>query len=237
MQIEAIKTEIFKVNDSLLEFIIKNTNGLIKENNILAVTSKIVSLSENRLVSSSLDKKTLVTKEADHYLGEIGYGCHLTIKEGLLIASAGIDESNSASGDFILFPEHPQKTCEILCNNIKKSLKLKNFGLIFTDSKTIPLRRGVVGACLSYAGFEGVKNMVGSKDLFGRSLKMTSINAADSVATAATFLMGEGAESCPLALIKDAPVVFKNKTNPKELKIPLEEDLYAPLLKDRLTKL
>lgn len=236
MQTQSFKTPVFAKGENLLDYILKHAGARIREKTILAVTSKIVSLSENRTAPASLDKETLVRQEADHFLGEIGYGCFLTIKEGLLIASAGVDESNSASGDYILFPEDPQKTCEILCNDIKSSLHLKDFGLIFTDSKTTPLRRGVLGTCLSYAGFKGVQDMVGEKDLFGRRLKMTSINAADALATSATFLMGEGSESCPLALIKNAPIEFTKNTTPSELRIPLDEDLYRPLLKGELKK-
>jgi len=236
MQTEAVKTSVFKAEQNLLKFISEHVGSRLQEKTILAVTSKIVSLSENRTAPKETDKRELVKSEADHFLGEIGYGCFLTIKEGLLIPSAGIDESNSSSGDFILFPENPQKTCEILCNSIKSNFKIKDFGLIFTDSKTTPLRRGVVGACLSYAGFEGVKNMKGQKDLFDRSLQVTNINAADALATAAVFLMGEGNECRPLAVIKDAPVKFCSSNRPEELKIPLEQDLYRPLLEKNMRK-
>jgi F420-0:gamma-glutamyl ligase len=41
--------------------------------------------------------------------------------------------------------------------------------------------------------------------------------------------MGEGREQQPLALIIDAPVVFTNKINKKELLINPREDIYQPL--------
>lgn len=235
MHTQAIQTDIFSRGSDLVEFILKHAGDLIVEKSVLAVTSKIVSLSENRLAAGHSNKKHLVQDEADHFLGEIGYGCYLTIKEGLLIASAGIDESNSAEGDFILFPREPQKSCEILCNTIKSKKGLNDFGVIFTDSKTLPLRKGVIGACLAYSGFKGVKNMVGEADLFGRELQMTSINVADALSASATFLMGEGGECRPLGLITGAPIEFCNSTNSKELKIPLKDDLYRPLLEGKLS--
>jgi len=234
MHIKALKTDVFVKNENLFNFIIKHAKDEIKEKTVLAVTSKIVSLSEGRLAPVSLNKKSLVQKEADLFLGEIGYGCFLTIKEGLLIASAGIDESNSPEAEYILYPLHPQKTCEILCNRIKKSLNVKNFGLVFTDSKTVPLRRGVVGAGLAYAGFKGVKDMQGQKDLFGRQLQMTSVNNVDALSASATLLMGEGRESRPLAIINNAPVQFCSANRPEELKIPFNDDLYRPLLEKSL---
>ena len=201
------------------------------------MTSKIVSLAENRLVSrSTIDKKTLVQKEADTYLGEIGHGCFLTIKSGLLIPSAGIDESNSVNGDFIIFPKNPFLSAQNLLQDLRKIWNLKNLGLVITDSHTTPLRRGVTGICLSYAGFNAVRNLIGSRDLFGRELKMTQMNFADGLAASAVMLMGEGAESRPLVVIENSAVEFCETTRTDEINIPLEEDLYFPLLQTFLTQ-
>jgi F420-0:gamma-glutamyl ligase len=91
------------------------------------------------------------------------------------------------------------------------------------------LRAGVVGVALGYAGFHGVRNYIGKKDIFGRVLKMSKTDVADSLATAAVFCMGEGKEQQPLALIINAPVVFTNKINKRELLIDPREDIYQPL--------
>ena len=230
MTIHAISTTLFQKNQNLAGFILRHAGQIIKEKSILCVTSKIVSLSEGRTVcSQNQDKKALIKKESEVYIGEIGYGTHLTIKEGQLIPSAGIDKSNSPEGDYILYPKKPFKTAETLRKTLQKKLSLKKMGLIITDSRTLPLRTGTVGLALSYSGFKGVKNMIGKQDLFGRPLKMTRINLVDSLAISAVMLMGEGAESCPLAIIHKAPVVFTQKTNFREIKIPLKEDLYYPL--------
>ncbi|MEC9283640.1 MAG: coenzyme F420-0:L-glutamate ligase, partial [Bdellovibrionota bacterium] len=182
-----IKTQIFEKNMDLHSFIEKSLKDENLEGKILAVTSKVVSLAEGRLVTkNSISKDDLVVKESDHYLGKIAYDCHLTIKEGLLIASAGIDESNSQEDHYILFPEDPFQSAKAIYEKLKLTRGLKEFGVILTDSHTTALRRGVVGAALAYYGFSGVKNKIGSKDLFGRELQMTSMNLADSIATAAT---------------------------------------------------
>ena len=86
LQVKAIATNIYHLGDDFKSFLIENIRDSLKEKDILAVTSKIVSLSENRIVSkTAMEKKALICQEADHYLGEIEYGCHLTIKQGLLI--------------------------------------------------------------------------------------------------------------------------------------------------------
>ena len=159
------------------------------------------------------------------------HGVSLTIKHGLLIPSAGIDESNSENGDYILYPKDPFASARRLCQAIKEKLKLKNFGIILTDSHTHPLRRGVTGIALAYDGFFPWKNLIGEPDLYGRKMKMTSVNVVDSLAVAAVFVMGEAAEQQPLALIETNDVVFTDKApQPEDIRIPLEEDLYGPLI-------
>ncbi|MDE0119730.1 MAG: coenzyme F420-0:L-glutamate ligase [Bdellovibrionales bacterium] len=235
MQIKAIRTQVFSQGMDLVDFIIESAKDQCKEQSVLAITSKIVSLAEGRTISKTkIGKKELIQKECEHYLGEIGYNCHLAIRHGLLVPSAGIDESNSAKDEYILYPKDPFSSLEQIAEKIKKKLSLKRMGLMMTDSRTLPLRQGVVGVALAYNGFRAVKDMVGQKDLFGRCLRMTRINIVDALAASAVLLMGEGAEQCPLALIYDAPVTFTESTDPSELTISIEEDLYRPLYRNKL---
>jgi len=225
-----IATRIFKLGENIFDFIYEYIEPL--ENDVIVITSKIVSLAENRTIPlDEVDKTSLVQKESDIYIGEMGYGCHLTVKHGLLIPSAGIDESNADGSHYILFPEDPFKSAEEIWKAIKQRWSLENLGIIISDSHTSPLRRGVTGIALSHWGMRGVKNMIGKQDLFGRQLKMTQINVADALATAAVFAMGEANEGIPLAIVRGSDVEFVANTDKNECKIPIEEDLYAPLLK------
>jgi F420-0:gamma-glutamyl ligase len=49
-------------------------------------------------------------------------------------------------------------------------------------------------------------------------------------------MMGEGAEARPLAVIENAEIQFSEEVIKEELQIPLEEDLYYPLLQAFLSK-
>jgi F420-0:gamma-glutamyl ligase len=60
------------------------------------------------------------------------------------------------------------------------------------------------------------------------------MNWADALATSATILMGESNECRPLAIIKCPSIVFTDANEMESLAIPLVEDLYYPLLKDKL---
>jgi dihydrofolate synthase / folylpolyglutamate synthase len=235
--ITAIQTDLFHPGQDLAAFVARHLerylgNGASSEKLVITITSKIVSLAENRLVpKSSIGKKELVERESDVYLGEIGYGCHLTVKHNLLIPSAGIDESNSETGDYILFPVDPFQSLRELHEKLCARFHLKELGLIMSDSHTTPLRNGVTGIALAYWGMHGIRSFIGQPDLFGRPLQMTNVNIVDALASAAVLAMGEANECQPLAVIQGAEIDFTSETNPREVGIPIEKDLYGPILK------
>ncbi|MFA4975806.1 MAG: coenzyme F420-0:L-glutamate ligase [Candidatus Paceibacterota bacterium] len=231
MKIIPIKTKIFSENEDLLQFVLRYIKK-VPENSVIVITSKIVALSEGRIVlidkTISHDKmrEKIIKSESDFML-RTKY-TWLTIKDGMVMASAGIDESN-ADGKMVLLPKDSFKLADFVRKELCKKFKIKNLGILITDSRLFPLRAGVVGVALGYAGFKGIRNYVGKKDIFGRTLKFSRTDVADSLATSAVLCMGEGREQKPLALINNAPVEFTDKINRKELYIDPREDLYQPL--------
>jgi F420-0:gamma-glutamyl ligase len=227
MQIKTIKTRIFCENENLLDFILKYVKR-IPENSVLVITSKIVALAEGRTVKyKNQSQKIKLIKEESDFAIKTKF-TWLTIKDGMVMASAGIDESN-AKGKLILLPKNSFKTAEFLRKYLQKKFKIKKLGILITDSRIFPLRAGIVGVALGYSGFRGIKNYIGKKDIFDRIFKMSRTDVADSLATSAVLCMGEGKEQQPLALITNAPVEFSDKINKKELYIDPREDLYQPL--------
>ena len=154
----------------------------------------------------------------------------LTIKDGMVMASSGIDESN-ANGKLILLPKNSFKTANYLRTQLRKKFKIKNLGVLITDSRVMPLRAGVTGVALGYAGFKGLKSYIGTPDMFGKKFIFSTTNTADCLATAAVLTMGEGREQQPLAMITDTLIEFCEKTNPKELLIDIKNDMYLPIFK------
>ncbi|TSC77916.1 MAG: hypothetical protein G01um101424_50 [Parcubacteria group bacterium Gr01-1014_24] len=227
MRIKAIKTRIFRENEDLLHFIFKYVKK-IPENSVLVITSKILALSEGRTlkIKGEKEKIKVIKRESDFAL-KTKY-VWLTIKDGMAMASSGIDESN-ADGKIILLPGDSFKSASLVRGALRKKFKIRNLGVLITDSRLFPLRAGIVGVALGYAGFAGIKSYIGEKDIFGRKLKMSKTDIADSLATSAVLCMGEGKEKQPLALIISAPVKFVEKVNKKELYIDPREDLYQPL--------
>lgn len=230
MIVVPIKTEVFKRDGSLEQFINKHL-PIIKEGSVLVVTSKIVALSQGRVVSTDAKhtKDYWIKKESEQFLKT--KWCYLTLKDGHWCPNAGIDESN-AKGKLILWPVNPYRVAERLRKVLRKKHNLKKIGVLITDSRIFPLRAGVTGVALGYAGFQGLRNYIGLPDIFGRKLKMTTTNIADGLATSAVLAMGEGNEQMPLALIEDVPAKFTEKNTPTELRIDPKDDLYSPLFRD-----
>lgn len=105
------------------------------------------------------------------------------------MASAGIDESN-ANGKLVLLPKDSFKTARFLRDKLRQKYGVRHLGVLITDSRTTPLRAGVTGVALGYAGFRGVKDYRGTPDIFGRKFKFSRTDVADSLATAAVFAIG-----------------------------------------------
>jgi putative folate metabolism gamma-glutamate ligase len=234
MKIKAIRSKIVRSGDSL-PVILDSLLPKINENSVIVVTSKIVSLCEGQVVrKDTINKLDLIRSEADYYLESDEREYPLTIKNNILIPSAGIDESN-AEGNYILWPKNPQQSANRIRSCLLGRDKIRNLGVIISDSKTSPLRSGTTGVCLAFSGFKPVNSYIGKTDLFGRKLEVSKSNVADGLAAAAVLVMGEGAEQTPIAVITELPFVNFVSKNPSKsdlsfLKIDMVNDIYAPLL-------
>lgn len=244
MKVKSFKTHKILPGEILFDIILKYVSE-IPEESILVITSKILSICQSRILSKEdiQDKFKLIQQEADAYLeGDYSekYGVCLTIKNGILIPTAGIDESNS-NGNYILYPIHIQKEATLLWEKLKAVYQRKKIGILITDSHTTPLRRGVTGIALGWCGFQGLYNYIGKPDIFGNLLRVTQLNILDSLATTAVFMMGEGDEQTPLALITEiGKPIFQDRPPTEEevqsISIGIAEDLYAPLLQSAAWK-
>lgn len=231
MNIIAIQTRIFTVGEELAPFVVKYIPRP-EESDIVVVTSKIVALAEGRVAPLN-EWDVRIKKESEWALNT--RHAWITITDGMVMANAGIDKSN-AENQIVLLPKDSFAAAAALRSVLRRRFKIKKLGVLITDSRTAPLRAGVVAAAVGYAGFSGIKDYHGKKDIHGRKLTITRVNIADSLATASALLMGEGNERRPLAIIRNAPVVFRDKIDRNELHIPLKDDLFEPLFRFARTK-
>ncbi len=239
MKIRAIKTPVIREGDDLKP-IIQGAIKTLAEKTVVVVTSKIISYSQGRLIDkksgSRQEKHELVKEEADAYLPSAysKYDMMLATKHHTLTVNAGIDESNAA-GKYILWPENLQQEANEIWKFLRQVYQVEQLGVIVTDSRTWPLRWGVVGTCLVHSGFKQLADYRGHKDLFGRKIKMVRVNVAEAVAAAAVLEMGEVAEQTPLALVTGIKhIQFQDRVPTQQelndLQIEVEDDVYGPFL-------
>jgi len=244
MKVVAQRTPIVKSGDNLFKIIDEallssRAQSRDLENSVLAISSSVVATCEGRVVEKKSDeqKDMLIEQESEWYLPrqENPYNVSLTITNGILAASAGIDESNS-NGNYVLWPKDPQKSANAIREHLVQKFKLEHVGVILTDSKTTPLRWGVTGIALSYSGFKPLHNLIGHPDIFGKPLEYTQVSVIDNLACAAILEMGESDEQTPLAVISDIRQIEFVDHNPTQeeiqaLRISMDEDLYGTFLK------
>jgi len=97
---------------------------------IVAITSKIISICEGRIqaITTEEEKQRVIREESERYIDtELTrrYGFQLTIAHNILIPNAGVDESNG-NGQLILWPK-------VRCGQLKKS------GNIFAKNSPLPV--------------------------------------------------------------------------------------------------
>ncbi len=236
MKVRPVKTNVFTEGGDLTAFILRHIKK-VDEGSVIVVTSKIVALAEGRTRIAKTEKeKVAIIKSESEFMLKTKY-VYLTVKDGTVIANAGVDESNAdGDGKIILLPKDSYEAARVLRNQLMKHYGVKKLGVLITDSRIMPLRAGVVGVALGYAGFKGLRDYRGTKDIFGRKLKFTQTDVADALATSAVLVMGEGKECIPLALITEAPVTFTNSVSPNELRIDPKEDMYGPFFAQKRKK-
>jgi coenzyme F420-0:L-glutamate ligase/coenzyme F420-1:gamma-L-glutamate ligase len=227
LRLIAVKTRVVKAGDDLVELVLDSlkSQGLqLEDNDVLALTSKVVSSSEGRTVKLSDVKPSekakrlakeyslkpefaeLILREADKVCGGVERAV-LTLKNGVMAANAGIDNKNAPSNYAVLWPKDPAASAKEVRERIKRRTG-KDVAVMIVDSGLVPLRIGTTGLALAVAGFKPIRDSRGCKDLFGKSIVITRQAVADDLASAAHLLMGEATEKTPLVLIKDAPVDF-----------------------------
>ena len=211
---------------------LESASESIKEKDVVVIASKAISYSEGLLVKTD-DIKGLVKKEADAVLDE--GEMVITMKNKILIPNAGIDNSNTPEGEVILWPKDPFGSARDIREKLKSKFGLNEIGILITDSHCQPLRSGTTGIAIGWAGFYGVKDERGSKDLFGKEMTYTQIAVADDLASAANVLMGETDASVPFVIVRESPVRFTEKEfSEDDYFISPDECIYKGLYNEKL---
>ena len=238
----------FDVFDALLVTLQKNQMNL-KEGDILVISTKYISNSQDRIVKIDQIKTSkegikvsqkfqikpqvaeIILRESDKIFGGIA-GFVITSGDNILAPNAGIDKSNVKNGNVVLYPNDPF----LIAEQIRRKIFLKfliHVGIILVDSRLMPGRVGTSGIAISCAGIEPVLDMRAKKDLDGNPLKVTFQAVIDNIATIANHKMGEGAESKPFAIVRESGAKLTDRpVRPSEMAISPDQCVYVRGLKE-----
>ncbi|MBL0725558.1 MAG: coenzyme F420-0:L-glutamate ligase [Alphaproteobacteria bacterium] len=237
LQFFSIKTPLFKPPKFDIYPVLDECVTELKDGDILFITTKILSIHQGNCLPIEKHNKDDLSKECASHFTErdvtAAYPVLLTITQGCLMLSAGIDESN-ANGYFILWPTNTGKLLMEIRTFLMEKFNIKHLGVVATDSKCNPLQLGVSGMVVACCGFEPIKTYIGHKDLFDRPFITTNANIAQSLSATAVFVMGEGTEQTPMAIYRNKnlknKINYTNSITTEKSLCPLENDIFAPIL-------
>ncbi|MDR6438726.1 coenzyme F420-0:L-glutamate ligase/coenzyme F420-1:gamma-L-glutamate ligase [Paenarthrobacter nicotinovorans] len=182
--------------------VVSTTEGL-QNGDILVVTSKIVSKAEGRLVPAD-DREAAITAETVRLVASRPYPGGITRivenRQGLVLAAAGVDNSNTPEGTVLLLPLDPDASARRLCTELRQLFGV-TLGVIISDTLGRPWREGQTDAAIGASGLRVLDDYRGTKDSHGNLLLASAAAVADEIAGAADLVKGKS-KGCPVALVR-----------------------------------
>ena len=194
-----------------------------RDGDVIAVTQKIVSKAEGRLVPAD-ERETWLERESAGVVARRGDLVIARTRHGFVCANAGIDASNVPSGLLSLLPEDPDGSAEQLRQALVTRLGLGRLGVVITDTFGRAWREGVVDVAIGCAGLPALLDLRGTADDRGRALETTVIAFADAVAAATGLVMTKTAR-VPAAIVRGlAPTLQDAPPTPARALVRRPED-------------
>lgn len=203
------------------------TSGVI-DGDVIVITSKIIAKAEGRTVlaesrDSVIDDNThrlVATKLTPRGTTKI-----VQTKDGLVLAAAGVDASNTPAGTVVLLPEDSDASAQRLRTELSARLEC-DIAVIITDTMGRPWRLGVTDVAIGSAGLRVLDDYTGRTDEFGNTLEMTIVAIADEVAAATDLATGK-LKGSPLAIVRGLGHFLDDSgQQARDVVRPLDEDLF-----------
>jgi coenzyme F420-0:L-glutamate ligase/coenzyme F420-1:gamma-L-glutamate ligase len=246
---------LVRIGDDLARIIIdvaEKNRAPINDGDIIALSQKIVSKAEGRLVRLSDLVPSDEAKEVAALTGKDARLVELVLHEtrrilkavpgflvvedklGWICLNAGIDRSNvSPESDlYTLLPVNPDESARKIRHEISR-LTGKKVGIVICDTYSRPFRRGQTEFAIGVSGVKAFKDYRGQKDLFGHVLHVKNVAMIDELACAAELLMGQGNEALPVVIVKNlkrAELCDESSSSIEELLLAEHEDFFEKAL-------
>ena len=230
----------------LLRSAVERAGKTLESGDVLVVAQKIVSKAEGRSVRLAEVTPSARAFELAHIVEKDPRLVELMLHEsravlrakpgvlivehrlGFVMASAGIDQSNVVGGNgeetALLLPEDPDASARRIQEGVRNACGAV-VGIVINDSFGRAWRNGVTGVAVGVAGIPALVDLRGRPDREGRPLRVTQVAAADELAAAASLLMGQSDEGCPVVLARGFPYA-RRASSIGELIRPRAEDMF-----------
>ena len=207
-----------------------------EDKDIIVVAQKVISKAENAVVKLSEIKK--VSQEASELSQKTGRDarlCQVYLDEstevshvkgrmvitrhrlGFICSGSGVDRSNVAPHEdeiIVLLPRDPDKSAQQIRSRIR-NITGKEIAVIVNDSFGRPDRDGSIGTAIGIAGIRHLEERQ-QQDLFNNPSN-SSIALIDELAGAASTLMGQADEKCPVVIIRGIHYTIDNRASIKNI--------------------
>ncbi|MEV0124198.1 coenzyme F420-0:L-glutamate ligase [Streptomyces sp. NPDC050703] len=189
--------------DDLAKMIVAAEPGLA-DGDVLLVTSKIVSKAEGRVVEAE-DREAAIDAETVRVVARRGSLRIVENRQGLVMAAAGVDASNTPSGTVLLLPADPDASARAVRDGVRDALGV-DVGVVVTDTFGRPWRAGLTDVAIGAAGVRVLDDLRGGTDAHGNPLSATVVATADELAAAGDLVKGKAA-GLPVAVVRGLPHV------------------------------
>jgi coenzyme F420-0:L-glutamate ligase / coenzyme F420-1:gamma-L-glutamate ligase len=196
----------------------------LRDGDILVVTSKIVSKAEGRLIQA--DREQAVDAEMVRLVARRGPARIVETRHGLVMAAAGVDNSNTPPGTVALLPVDPDASARRLRKDLSTRLGV-SAGVVITDTLGRPWRIGQTDAAIGAAGLAPARDYRGQRDTFGNVLEVTLTAVADEIAAAADLVKGK-TDGVPVAVVRGLAELVTDGDGPGAAALirPASEDMF-----------
>ncbi|WP_405921476.1 coenzyme F420-0:L-glutamate ligase [Streptomyces sp. NBC_00122] len=195
----------------------------LRDGDVLLVTSKIVSKAEGRIVAAD-SREDAIDAETVRVVARRGPLRIVENRQGLVMAAAGVDASNTAPGTVLLLPEDPDASAAAIRAGVRDVLSV-DVGVVVTDTFGRPWRNGLTDVAIGSAGVRVLDDLRGGTDAHGNALSATVVATADELAAAGDLVKGKAA-GLPVAVVRGLAHVLGEGSAARDLVRTPADDMF-----------
>ncbi|MQY07144.1 coenzyme F420-0:L-glutamate ligase [Actinomadura macrotermitis] len=184
---------------------------MLEDGDILVVTSKIVSKAEGRVLVAA-DREKAIDAETVRVVARRGATRIVETRQGLVMAAAGVDASNTAPGTVLLLPEDSDASAARIRAGLRARTGL-NVAVLVSDTFGRPWRNGLTDVAIGAAGLDPLHDFRGRADAHGNRLEATITAVADEVAAAGELVKGK-LDGVPVAVVRGLAALVTEEDGP-----------------------